>query len=85
MVEVMNKIPEIRLNVIGHTDADGKDNYNQDLSERRANSVAEYLMERGVSRERLNVSGMGEAMPIYDNSNRKLKKWNRRVELYIIN
>jgi outer membrane protein OmpA-like peptidoglycan-associated protein len=80
----MKKIPTIKLNVIGHTDWDNTDEYNQKLSENRAKQVAEYLVERGVSRERLNISGMGEAMPLYDNKNPKLKKWNRRVELYII-
>lgn len=85
VVDVMNKIPEIRLNVIGHTDSDGSDSYNQGLSERRAEAVAEYLTEKGIQSRRLNVSGMGESMPIYDNSNKELKKWNRRVELYIIN
>ncbi len=85
VVEVMKKIPEIRLNVIGHTDGDGSDSYNQGLSERRAEAVAEYLTEKGIESKRLNVSGMGESMPIYDNSNKDLKKYNRRVELYIIN
>ena len=85
VVDVMNKIPEIKLNVIGHTDSDGTDSYNQKLSERRADAVAEYLTEKGIDSKRLNVSGMGEAMPLYDNSNKSLKKWNRRVELYIIN
>ncbi|MEM0996139.1 MAG: OmpA family protein [Bacteroidota bacterium] len=84
VVQVMKKIPTIKLNVIGHTDWDNTEAYNQVLSENRANEVANYLVERGVSRNRLNISGMGEAMPLYDNSNAKLKKWNRRVELYII-
>lgn len=84
VVRVMKKIPNIKLNVIGHTDWDNTDEYNQVLSENRAKQVADYLVERGVSRDRLNISGMGETMPLYDNKDPKLKKWNRRVELYII-
>lgn len=85
VVDVLNQIPEIRLNVIGHTDGDGTDSYNQGLSERRAAAVAEYLTEKGIDSSRLNVTGMGESMPIYDNSDPEFKKWNRRVELFIIN
>jgi len=84
VVNVLNKVPEMKLNIIGHTDGDGTEAYNQALSERRAAAVAEYLTEKGIQSRRLNVSGMGESMPIYDNSNEETKKWNRRVELYII-
>ncbi len=85
VVEVMNKVPEVRLNVVGHTDGDGSDSYNQALSERRAAAVAKYLTDNGIEPSRLNIVGMGETMPIYDNSNDDTKKWNRRVELFIIN
>lgn len=85
VVEVMNKVPEIKLNVVGHTDSDGSDSYNQKLSERRADAVAQYLVEKGINQDRLNIVGMGEAMPIYDNSSKEGKKWNRRVELFIVN
>ncbi|MCL4109382.1 UNVERIFIED_CONTAM: hypothetical protein GTU68_033207 [Idotea baltica] len=84
VANVLKKVPDVKLNVIGHTDSDGKEAYNQALSERRAAAVAEYLTEKGIESRRLNVSGMGESMPIYDNSNDETKKWNRRVELYII-
>lgn len=85
VVDVLNQVPEMRLNVIGHTDGDGSDSYNQSLSERRAAAVAEYLTEKGIDSNRLNITGMGESMPIYDNSDPEFKKWNRRVELFIIN
>lgn len=84
VVNVLNKVPEVKLNIIGHTDADGGDAYNQRLSVDRAQSVADFLRGKGIDGRRLNVSGMGETMPIYDNSDPEFKKWNRRVELYII-
>lgn len=84
VVTVLNKVPEIKLNVIGHTDADGTEPYNQRLSENRAQQVAKYLTDRGIDPNRLNISGMGEAVPIYPNDREEFKKWNRRVELYII-
>lgn len=85
VVDVLNQVPQMKLNIIGHTDGDGSESYNQSLSEKRAAAVAEYLTEKGISKERLNVTGMGESMPIYDNSSAEFKKWNRRVELFIIN
>ncbi|MBL0017977.1 MAG: OmpA family protein [Bacteroidetes bacterium] len=55
-----------------------------ELSENRAKAVAKYLTDRGIDPKRLNISGMGEAMPIYPNDSPESKKWNRRVELFII-
>lgn len=84
VVSVMNKVPTIKLNVIGHTDSDAGTEYNQVLSENRARAVAKYLTDRGIDPQRLNISGMGEVMPIYPNDTPENKRWNRRVELYII-
>ena len=84
VVTVMNKVPHMKLNIIGHTDSDATEEHNQELSENRAKAVAKYLTDRGVDPNRLNISGMGEAMPIYPNDSPESKKWNRRVELYII-
>ncbi|MCB9233396.1 MAG: OmpA family protein [Bacteroidia bacterium] len=85
LVQVMKKIPELKLRIIGHTDGDGTVEYNQVLSEKRAKSVLAYLVEKGISAERLEASGRGETEPLYPNTNKRLKKWNRRVELYIVN
>jgi len=85
LYDVCKKVPALRLKIVGHTDSDGSDEYNQKLSERRANEVARLLLEQGVSAGRLDISGMGEKKPLYDNADDRLKRWNRRVEISIIN
>lgn len=73
------------LNVIGHTDSQGPESYNQGLSERRAQSVADYLATVGdVARQRMRVSGMGESEPIGDNNSEEGRKLNRRVVIEVI-
>ena len=78
-----NKYPESYIDVIGHTDSDGSDAYNQELSERRAASVSSYLSNRGVNSARLAAFGLGETAPIADNGTAAGKQANRRVELRI--
>jgi outer membrane protein OmpA-like peptidoglycan-associated protein len=72
------------IDVLGHTDSDGSDAYNQGLSERRANSVADYLSSRGVARARMGVRGYGESAPIASNMTVEGKAQNRRVEIKIV-
>lgn len=67
--------------VIGHTDASGAAAYNQSLSERRAKSVADYLVSQGVDRAVLGFKGMGESAPVADNTTVEGRAKNRRVEL----
>lgn len=69
------------LSIIGHTDSTGPEAYNQGLSERRAQSVVDYLAAQGVSLDRMTASGMGESDPIADNSTREGRARNRRVEI----
>lgn len=83
VVEVLQKIPTMKLKIVGHTDSDASTEYNQSLSERRAKAVADYLVSKGVDAGRLKISGAGETQPLYDNSDPETKKWNRRVELFI--
>ncbi len=71
------------VDVIGHTDSSGGDAINQPLSERRASSVASYLIDRGVIRERLYVAGNSARNPIADNTTVDGKAKNRRVEILI--
>jgi outer membrane protein OmpA-like peptidoglycan-associated protein len=73
-----------RVEVAGHTDARGSDSYNQDLSQRRAEAVAEYLGGRGVAPERLIAVGYGESRPIADNDTDEGMEKNRRVEFNLI-
>jgi len=75
--------PNIRIEVAGHTDSVGNDAYNQLLSERRANTVRDFLISRGVPAERLTARGYGETDPIADNSTAEGRAQNRRVGLRI--
>lgn len=67
------------LELVGHTDSTGPDAYNQKLSERRAQSVADYLAGQGITN--LSIKGMGEKSPIADNSTREGRAMNRRVDI----
>lgn len=84
VVAVMNQIPHMKLNIVGHTDSDASEEYNLQLSESRAKAVARYITDRGIDPNRLNITGMGESMPIYPNTTLEFKRFNRRVELFII-
>jgi len=68
----------------GHTDSDGTDEHNQLLSERRANSVREYLIKKGIKPDRLFSHGYGEGSPVADNETAAGKKLNRRTEITVL-
>jgi len=68
----------------GHTDSDGSEEHNQLLSERRANSVREYLIKKGIKPERLFSHGYGEGSPVADNETPAGKKLNRRTEITVL-
>ncbi|MFF3702139.1 MULTISPECIES: OmpA family protein [Pseudomonas] len=71
------------IKVIGHTDSRGSDTYNQALSERRASSVAEYLISQGLAPQKITSQGRGEREPIADNETDAGRAQNRRVELHL--
>lgn len=73
--------PDLRVMVAGHTDSDGEDAYNKDLSQRRAQSVVDYLAGRGVARDNLLARGFGDERPVASNETAEGKAENRRVEL----
>lgn len=75
---------QAHIKVTGYTDTSGPEGYNQQLSERRAGSVADYMANKGIDRNRMIVKGMGEADPVADNSTRAGRIKNRRVELEVI-
>ena len=71
-----------RFSIIGHTDNSGSESYNQQLSERRAEAVADYLVSQGVSAGALSILGLGESRPVADNSTAEGQSRNRRVEIF---
>jgi OOP family OmpA-OmpF porin len=73
----------VSIKVIGHTDSVGSDTYNQALSERRASSVAAYLLSQGVAPNKLTSEGKGQSQPVADNETEEGRAKNRRVELHI--
>ncbi|MCB1772750.1 MAG: OmpA family protein [Gammaproteobacteria bacterium] len=73
--------PQIKVMVAGHTDSDGEEAYNKDLSQRRAQAVVSYLAEHGVDRNNMIAKGFGEEQPIAGNDTADGKAQNRRVEL----
>lgn len=84
IAESMTRYPNSLIDVYGHTDSTGSDQYNQALSERRASTVANYLVMRGVSAARIRSQGFGESMPIADNETIEGRARNRRVEIKIV-
>jgi outer membrane protein OmpA-like peptidoglycan-associated protein len=73
--------PDVKVEIGGHTDADGSDQYNLKLSDKRANAVQDYLIKKGVPAAQLTAKGYGETQPIADNTTPDGKAKNRRVEL----
>lgn len=71
------------INVVGHTDSQGTDAYNQGLSERRAASVKDYLVSKGISGSVISTSGSGESSPVSTNKTAEGRQSNRRVEIGI--
>jgi len=80
---VFNRYDQSVIDVIGHADSDGADDYNLNLSRQRASSVAQYLVSRNVLADRLFVDGKGETAPIASNATAEGKAQNRRVEILI--
>ena len=80
---VLNKYKQTVVDVYGHTDSTGDDNYNLSLSQGRAQSVASYLSGQGVDARRFLVTGAGESQPIASNGTSAGRAQNRRVEIQI--
>ena len=78
---LLEKDPAAAYEISGHTDSTGSDEYNQGLSERRANSVMNWLIANGVGADRMEAKGYGESQPKYDNTTKEGRKLNRRVEI----
>ncbi|MFM6923885.1 MAG: OmpA family protein [Ferruginibacter sp.] len=85
VVTILNENPTFKVQIDGHTDDQGKDEYNLDLSNRRAASVKAYLVSKGIAEGRLSSTGYGETKPIADNKTAKGRAQNRRVEMTLSN
>lgn len=83
LVKFMKETPGALLEISGHTDSQGDDEYNKKLSERRANAVIEYLATRGIESERLKATGFGETKSVSTNTTEEGRANNRRVEMTV--
>ena len=84
-VEVLNQQAAVSVRVEGHTDSRGSDAYNQKLSEKRAKSVLDYLVSKGIGAARLTSAGYGESKPLVANDSAANMAKNRRVDLVVTN
>lgn len=84
IAQSLQTYPDSLIDVYGHTDSTGSDQYNQALSQRRAQTVADYLGMRGVSAARIRSQGYGETMPVATNDTDTGRALNRRVEIKIV-
>jgi len=85
-IDTLKRYPEVRVEVVGHTDSVGSDEYNQKLSERRAKIVYDYMTSHGIPASRLDgPKGYGESRPIDTNDTKEGRQRNRRTELQVEN
>jgi OOP family OmpA-OmpF porin len=80
-IEVLKTRQKMTIKIVGHTDSDGNDAYNQKLSEARATAVMHYFLEKSIAANRMQAIGKGEAAPIADNKTEAGKAQNRRIEI----
>ncbi len=84
-VALMNQNPQITIDISGHTDSDGSDEMNLQLSQRRVQVIFDYLVSQGIDPARLTTAAYGESQPIADNATAEGRALNRRVEFQINN
>lgn len=80
---VLKEYDKTIVNVMGHTDSQGSDEYNMGLSQRRANSVGQYLISQGLIPQRFVIQGFGKTRPIASNADANGRQQNRRVEIQL--
>jgi OOP family OmpA-OmpF porin len=81
VAKFLQETPNVTVKIEGHTDNIGSQEYNQDLSERRAKSVAKYLIDKGVEEDRITTEGFGFSKPIASNKTAEGRAKNRRTEM----
>lgn len=84
LVKLLNDYPGASLIVDGHTDATGTEEYNQWLSEKRAESVKKYAVEKGLDGSKITTNGYGQSKPVAPNNTKEGRQKNRRVEVTIV-
>jgi len=84
LTKMLNDIPTLKIEISGHTDNIGSNEYNENLSEGRAKAVVDYLIDKGIDRERLTFAGYGESQPIESNDTEKGRQMNRRTEFEVL-
>lgn len=84
IVSVIDSHSDLRVRVTGHTDADGSDQYNVELSERRAQAIIDFFVNAGLKRDRIVIDFKGEKNPVSDNKSDEGKQLNRRVDFEFI-
>lgn len=84
LIKIMNDNPTLVVEIGGHTDSDGSDAYNEKLSQARAQSVVDYLLEAGIPSKRMEAKGYGEKQPIVANDSPENKQLNRRTEFKVL-
>jgi len=85
LFDIVNRCPDLDVEIAGHTDSDGSNAANLRLSERRAGAVGNYLESKGIPANRMRIVGFGESQPIRPNDTRENKARNRRIEFTVIN
>jgi OOP family OmpA-OmpF porin len=83
LAEYLKENLKFKIEIVGHTDSQGNEIYNQKLSLSRANTVANYLIDKGINKGRIKTLGLGETKPIADNTTAKGREINRRVEFIL--
>ena len=83
LIETALRCPSANIEIAGHTDGDGEDAYNQALSEKRAQSVVDYLVKAGLPADRFTAVGYGSTQPIASNETDEGKAQNRRIEFVV--
>jgi len=84
LITILNELPSMKIEISSHTDSKGSDEYNLDLSARRAKSVIDFLIANGIDKTRLTYRGYGETLPISTNSTDEGRQKNRRTEFKIL-
>jgi len=83
LAEVVTRYGKTSLTVVGHTDAEGSKEYNQELSRKRAQAVVDYFRSKNVHPQRLEAVGKGESEPVSSNKSESGRQANRRVEIFV--